>query len=220
MIITVGGTKGGSGKTTVATNIAIFLAEQGRKVLLVDADEQETTADFTEFRHDTFEGQVGYTLVKLNGDKIYTSIRDLSEVFTDVVIDTGGRDTISQRAALTVSDVYLVPFVPRSFEMWTLAKVEKLVKEVKLINPKLMAFSLLNRVEARSQYVESWTDYLKASEDIEFIDAQLGDRVVYSHAAIRGMGINEYKPRDVTAIREFSDFLQKLFVRIPAPIQS
>ncbi len=51
MIICVGGTKGGTGKSTVATNLAVMLATSGRDVLLVDADEQGTSTDFTNMRN-------------------------------------------------------------------------------------------------------------------------------------------------------------------------
>ena len=47
MIYTIGGIKGGSGKTTIATNLAIWLAQKETDVLLVDADEQETATDFS-----------------------------------------------------------------------------------------------------------------------------------------------------------------------------
>jgi cellulose biosynthesis protein BcsQ len=50
MIVVAGGTKGGSGKTTVATNLAIMRALQGYDVLLVDADDQESATDFTGIR--------------------------------------------------------------------------------------------------------------------------------------------------------------------------
>src|SRR6476619_2679981 len=53
MITVVGGTKGGSGKSTVATNLAIMLAAAGQDVLLVDADDQETSTDFTNLREST-----------------------------------------------------------------------------------------------------------------------------------------------------------------------
>ena len=50
-IYTIGGIKGGSGKTTVATNLTVLLAADGRDVLLVDADDQETASDFTVWRN-------------------------------------------------------------------------------------------------------------------------------------------------------------------------
>jgi chromosome partitioning protein len=61
MIYTVGGIKGGSGKTTVATNLAVLLNHAGRDVLLVDADDQENATGFTTWRSETLLGNVGYT---------------------------------------------------------------------------------------------------------------------------------------------------------------
>ena len=66
-IYTVGGIKGGSGKTTVATNLTVLLAADGRDVLLVDADDQETATDFTAWRNKNTEGQAGYTAIQLTG---------------------------------------------------------------------------------------------------------------------------------------------------------
>jgi cellulose biosynthesis protein BcsQ len=50
MIIVLAQTKGGVGKSTLAINLAIARARQGADVLLVDADEQATAADFTALR--------------------------------------------------------------------------------------------------------------------------------------------------------------------------
>ena len=61
MIITVGGTKGGSGKTTVATNLAVIAAADGRDVLLVDADDQETAADFSVLRSQDVQDKPAFT---------------------------------------------------------------------------------------------------------------------------------------------------------------
>ena len=69
--------------------------------------------------------------------------------FKNIIIDTGGRDTTSQRAALSVADVLLIPFVPRSFDVWTLEKVSALVAEMKTINPNLKAYAFINRADPR-----------------------------------------------------------------------
>jgi chromosome partitioning protein len=107
MIYTIGGIKGGCGKTTVATNLTILMAAEGRDVLLVDADDQETATDFTAWRNQTTQGNTGYTAIQLTGDAVRTETLKFVSKYDDIVIDTGGRDTTSQRAALTVTDTYL-----------------------------------------------------------------------------------------------------------------
>lgn len=116
MIFTVCGIKGGTGRTTISTNLAIWLAKQAADILLVDADEQESASDSTTWRDETHKGALGYTLVQLTGG-VRRQIEQLRPKYDHIVIDTGGRDTASQRAALFVSDVYLLPFAPRSYEI-------------------------------------------------------------------------------------------------------
>ena len=149
MIVTVGGIKGGSGKTTVATNLAVLHATTGRDVLLVDADDQATASDFSILRNERLETGAGFTSIMLANSAVRTEIRRLADKYDDIIIDTGGRDTTSQRAALTVSNVLLVPFVPRSFDVWTLEKVSELIAEMRAANSELTAYAFINRADPR-----------------------------------------------------------------------
>jgi len=214
MILTVGGIKGGSGKTTIATNIAIFLSQQGYDVLLIDADDQETTSDFCQFREQTLGGDLGFTAVKLSGSQLATQVRKLAEKYKFIVIDTGGRDTSSQRAAMTVSHLYLVPFVPNSFDVWTLTKVVNLINEIQAVNPNLISAAFLNRVKHKSAYAEDSMALLKESESLQLLEQTIGDRTAYVHASTQGLSIFEYKPVNPQAVDEmsklFSDALNLL----------
>src|SRR5690242_3543451 len=118
MIIVLAQTKGGVGKSTLAINLAIARARSGRDVLLVDADEQGTATDFTALRAERL-GTPGYTAISLTGPSVRTQVLRLSQKYQDIIIDAGGRDTASLRAGLTVADTALVPFQPRSFDLWT-----------------------------------------------------------------------------------------------------
>ena len=66
----------------------------------------ETAADFTTMCNQIL-GDAGYTCTKLNGSAVRTDGKRLAEKYDDVIIDAGGRDTASQRAALVIADVVL-----------------------------------------------------------------------------------------------------------------
>lgn len=205
MIYTVGGIKGGSGKTTIATNLAVYLVQQGRDVILVDADDQESATDFLSFRHHTLNGNIGYTAVKITGGELNTNVVQLATKYDDVVIDAGGRDTVSQRSALTISNVYLIPFAPRSLDIWTLRKVERLIAEIKPVNPSLISLAFINKADARGNYKEDTSDLLRQSQMLEFLDTPIGNRVSFANAASAGLGVVESKPTDEKAINEIKD---------------
>ena len=202
MIAVVGGTKGGTGKSTVATNLAVMLAARGRDVLLVDADRQESATLFTNMRNQTRPGGAGYTCVALAGRAVATEVRRLAPKYQDVVIDTGGSDTACQRAALTVADVCLVPFAPRSFDVWTLEKVAGLVEEARAVNPVLRAYVFLNRADAAGADNAAAAEILMAEPALRFVPAALGNRKSYAKAAASGLAVTELRPKDSKAVEE------------------
>lgn len=210
MIYTIGGIKGGSGKTTIATNLAVMLYLKGRDVLFVDADDQETATDFTHWRNETLPDGVGYTAIQLANNAVRTEVLKLKSKYDDIVIDTGGRDTTSQRAAMTVSDVYVVPFIPRSFDMWTLEKVARLIDEMITAKPDLRAYAVLNKTDARGSDNVEAKDFLAETNSIKLIGATLGHRKSFANAASKGLGISEFKPLDDKAIKEMSDLFDIL----------
>lgn len=205
MIYTVGGIKGGSGKTTIATNLTVFLLQQGRDVLLVDADDQESATDFTAFRHQSLGGELGYTAVKLTGRELHANIKRLATKYDDIVIDTGGRDTVSQRSALTVSQAYLVPFAPRSLDIWTLRKVENLIEEVMPFNPGLRCLTFINKADARGTYKDEAAELLRGASNLQFLDTSVGTRIAFANAAAAGLGVLEVRPADEKALQEVNE---------------
>jgi chromosome partitioning protein len=211
MIVVVGGIKGGSGKTTVATNLAVLRAATGHDVLLVDADDQETASDFTILRNEKLAGGAGYTSIKLTGAAVRTETLRLAGKYTDIIIDVGGRDTTSQRAAISVANLLLVPFVPRSFDVWTLEKVATLVCEMRAANPELAAYAFLNRADPRGQDNEDAAEALKDTSELRFLDMPLGARKAFSNAAALGMAVTELKPQDAKASEEVTALYRYVF---------
>ncbi len=210
MIYTIGGIKGGSGKTTIATNLAVMLHLKGRDVLFVDADDQETATDFTHWRNESLPEGAGYTAIQLANNAVRTEILKLKSKYDDIVIDTGGRDTTSQRAAMTVSDVYIVPFIPRSFDMWTLEKVARLIDEMRTAKPELRAYAVLNKIDSRGSDNTEAKEFLGETDSIVLIEAALGHRKSIANAASKGLSVVEYKPADEKAIKEVNELFEIL----------
>jgi chromosome partitioning protein len=204
MIYTIGGIKGGSGKTTIASNLAVMLHLKGRDVLFVDADDQETATDFTHWRNENLPNGAGYTAIQLANNAVRTEVLKLKSKYDDIVIDTGGRDTTSQRAALTVSDVYIAPFIPRSFDMWTLEKVVRLIDEMRTAKPDLRAYAVLNKTDSRGSDNDEAKEFLAETNSIVLVDATLGHRKSFANAASKGLSVVEFKPADDKAIGEIT----------------
>lgn len=211
MIVVVGGIKGGSGKTTIATNLVVMRALDGCDVLLIDADDQETASDFTMLRNERAAAEATYTSIKLTGQAVRTETRRLAGKYDDVVIDTGGRDTTSQRAALTVADVLLVPFVPRSFDVWTLEKVGELVGEMRVANPDLKAYVFINRADPSGRDNDEAANVLQETEGLEFIPTALGTRKAFGNAAAQGLAVSEIRPQDAKAVQEVGALYRYLY---------
>jgi chromosome partitioning protein len=212
MILVCGGIKGGVGKTTLATNLAVMRAAAGKDVLLVDADEQGTASDFTAVRTDTLAEQgAGYTSIKLHGGAVRTEVLKLASKYDDVVIDVGGRDTAGQRAALSIATVYVIPFLPGSFDVWTLDSVAELVEEARPFNPELKALCLINRADSQGKDNVEAATIAQETAGLNYLDAPLGNRKAFRSAAAQGLAVTEVRPTDAKAVKEMKQLYKHLF---------
>ena len=191
-IIAVGNVKGGVGKTTLAVNLTIALAAAKRDVLLIDGDEQRTALAFTNLRTEA-KGEAGYTAVALDGPSIRTQARQLAAKYADIVIDVGGRDTGSLRAALTVASLVLIPVKPRSFDLWGAEQTADLVTEARAINEGLRAVAVLNEADAQGKDNQAALDALAEVAGLEIAPVILGRRKAFPNAAAAGLSVLEYR---------------------------
>ena len=210
-ITLVGATKGGTGKSTLATNIAVARALAGRSVLLIDGDEQRTSLDFTELRSEAFE-DVGYTAVGLQDRLIKAQAAGMASKYDDTIIDVGGRANLSLGAALLVAHTVLIPVQPRSFDILAVGQMMQMVEKARDGNPNDMrVLAILNAADPGGKDNEATLEYLKAQEDLEVLDITIGRRKVFSSAAATGRSVLEYLPKDQKAIDEINALVEILY---------
>ncbi|NWJ49113.1 MAG: AAA family ATPase [Chloroflexi bacterium] len=217
MILTVGNTKGGVGKSTLAVNLAVARAAAGYDVLLVDGDEQATATIFSDTRAEEL-GSTGYTVASLRGKALRDQVQKFAPKYDDIIIDVGGRDTGSLRAALTVSDILLIPIRPRSPDLWALDDITPLIEEARLPNPNLRALVVINAADARGKDNKETAKVVQKREAVELLNLTIGNRKVFSDALSYGRAVTEYKPSDTQAIEELQRLIELLYIKENAKV--
>jgi chromosome partitioning protein len=215
MITVVGGIKGGAGKTTIATSIAILRQSAGARVVLVDADEQRSASEFADQRMAMGNGRLD--CVKVSGKDAFGVIQELAESYDDIVTDVGGRDTAAQRAALLAADMLLLPFAPGNFDAWTLPQAERLVSEVRQANKRLDAAAFISRGYANGPDNREAAEMLRASTVLRFVDAPLIERRAHVRTSGDGLSVIEVRgPSAAKAAAEVRNLYAALFAAEPA----
>jgi chromosome partitioning protein len=214
MIICVGGEKGGSGKTTISTNLAIMCGKAGQDVLLIDADGQESASDFSDIRSEEC-GELGYVLSRLTDNSVKVNGQPLSEKFDTTIIDVPGKDSRSQRAALLFCDVLLLPIKPDGLNIWTLSKLKQIILDAQMASHEFKVIAFLNMAESSgNENQEAW-DFI--SEEFENVPGfqlekiEIKNRKSFRKAASVGLSVSELKPRDNKACSEIDSLYSCIF---------
>lgn len=213
MIITVGNTKGGVGKTTLAVNIAIARAMHGRDVWLIDGDRQGTAQTAISIRSEAGHLPGIACATYPDGSTLRSQVQQQANKFDDIIIDAGGRDSTALRAALMLSDILLVPFQPRSYDVWALNDIAALVEEARCLRDGLRCFAVLNCADPNSSSTDNSEAAAAVSEipQFEYLATPLRRRKAFANAAGAGQCVLEIKPQDSKATKEIEALVEALF---------
>ena len=215
MIIVVASEKGGTGKTTIATNLSIMRARNASDVLIVDTDPQHSAMDFVAVREE--EGHTPeVTCTAIIGRGIGAELRKLKPKFDDIIVDVGGRDTQTLRSALLAADVLVVPFKPSQYDSWGVERMDILLDDVIASNDKLRTVAFINCDDTNPVMVLSDEASKLASEcrNLIFKKFSVGNRVAYRRSVADGLGVVELKSRsksDAKAIEEMNILYNEVF---------
>jgi chromosome partitioning protein len=213
MIVAVLGEKGGTGKTTLATNLAGMRAIAGRDVLIIDADRQGSASYWAEKRSDTHGALPAVQSVQKFGEGLMRMVRDMERRYSDILIDAGAGDTREVDSALRVAESVIIPVQPAGLDVWTLGLMDDRVGEALSVNPPLVAYVVLNRTSAnpKDNDADEAREAIEGCLHLQLAEGMICDRVAVKRAAPAGLTVIEYKPLDPKGVHEMQQLYELIF---------
>lgn len=199
IIITIANRKGGVGKTTIATNLAVALQNKGR-TLLVDADEQRSSFKWNDYRER-----------KIDVISAHKNILDILEPKTKeyefILIDLAGRDSEAFREALLITDKLIIPTQASLLDLDVLPYIDEQLEKVYKDNQELKAFIVINKAPTnpRSSEVEQARSYISDYPNFKLLQTVLRDRKQFRDAIVESKSVLEMQSSK--AKDEFNEML-------------
>lgn len=195
MILCVGNSKGGVGKSTIAVNLAVAASMEGKRVLLIDADPQASTAAWRSLRSSD-----DITCMAITTPTLHKDLPALIKSFDMAIIDVGGRDTATFRSAILAADMLLIPVLPSQFDIFAAGDTVGILREARVYRDVQAAF-VLNQLIPNTVVSREATEALQSFvEDAPLLDARLFGRVAYKTSLEAGQGVLECEPGGKAAL--------------------
>ena len=192
-IVTVAQQKGGCGKTTLAVQLAVTLAADGRRVALIDIDPQKSSSAWYAVRDGKLGGENTIALTSIAGWKLDSALNRQTREADVVIIDSPPHAETEAKAAIRAADLVLVPLQPSPMDLWAIDPTLNLA-DAHGTAPLIV----LNRVPPRGKLADTMRAGL-AERNLPVSAAQLGNRQAFAASMMNGLGVVETDKRSPAA---------------------
>ncbi|MCB8878437.1 AAA family ATPase [Acidisoma silvae] len=194
MIIAVVNQKGGVSKTTLALNLGAAIAAQGKRVLLIDADPQQTAQDWAAVRSSPPPFQV----IGLTKPVLHRDLPAMAADYDAVIIDGAPRNYEVARSAIAAADFVLIPVQPSGADFWASRETVNLVKDAHSFKETQKSAFVVSRKIGRTVLGREITDAL-AEFALPVLKAGTTQRIVFAEAMTAGTTVIEHEPKGAAA---------------------
>jgi chromosome partitioning protein len=191
VIIAVVNQKGGAGKTTIALNLSAALAAEGKRILLVDADPQQTAQDWAAIR----KSAPLFRVVGLAKPVLHRAVPRLvaDYDFDYVIIDGAPRSYEVSRSAIEAADLVLIPVQPSGADFWASRETVNLTKETQASKTTQKSMFVISRKVDRTVLGRDIANAL-AEFGLPILRAATTQRVIYAETLTAGSTVIEQQP--------------------------
>ena len=204
-IIAVINQKGGTGKTTLALNLAAGLARRG-STHLIDADPQRSITQWVGMGG----GSSGLPGVAQLGSNPAAVLAKLARSHRYVVVDcppTVQGEAVA--AIMRVAHLALIPVLPSPIDLWASVDMAVAVNEAKQLNPGLRACLVLNQLESRNALSRDMREAV-AEFDVPVLAAGMQRRAAYRSAAVEGLSVYGVGKRGQLAVADIEAIIEEV----------
>ncbi|WP_297367569.1 ParA family partition ATPase [Acidocella sp.] len=186
-VIAVAQQKGGAGKTMLAAQFAVALAEAAR-VALLDIDPQGSLSVWGRLREGAAKAVHGVEVTSVSGWRLGAELEKLKAAHDFVLIDTPPVIDSDARRAVRAADLVLIPMNPSPPDLWAAEGTLKLAAE-----EKRRAALIFNRAPAASKLRKRLEAEIGA-RGLTLLPVALANRAGYANAFADGLGVTEAGP--------------------------
>lgn len=212
MIITIGSHKGGTGKSTLTTNLAAAYQAAGNRVVVIEADPSVSTTSTWASRREEHDELTPVTVLRKTG-RLASTLRDLQQAFDVIIVDTAGKDSVELRSAALVSDVLLTPTNADAADLDSTAEFITRMDEARDSNEDLKILVVISRAptHAKSRFRDVAIAALCGNtEEFALADTVVFSRRIYPDALKAGLSVLEASARTSQAREEIQNLAQEI----------
>lgn len=195
MVTIIGNLKGGTGKSTVAFNLSIWVATRRNvHVSVYDLDPQATISDALEIREED-----GY--MPAIKPQHFVSQLGSEGKHTEVIVDIGISDAESMNAAIQRADRILIPVAPSQADVWSTQRFLKQIADIRKSGSQPEVLGFMNRSDTHRAVRETDDAYeaLNGLSGISMLEPRLYQRTAYRRSFSEGLAVFEMDPKSKAA---------------------